>query len=501
MKHLRKIALLSTAMSPLLLAAPMPANAEPPIRLAQEGAPGAAPSAPPSQEKKKEEEGRPAPPQRPAAPPAAAPRPAPPAPPAAAPPAPQAPSQAPGEGAPRRQPQAAPQPSQSPAPPQTREQRGPRPQEIEPAPQPQPQQQIQPAPQPRGERSSPRPEGTPSAAPQTQSRDPRERRPATAAPLPPPPALPNAAPINPAQRSEGPRNLRDFREQRREVQQNGRTIITEPGRVIVRDGGQTIIRHNEVDRFRYGARDVQVRPGRDSTRTVIVRPDGSQIVNITTPDGRLLRRVRRLPDGREIIIIDNAPRGRSTIGGYFLDIAPPVVRIPRERYVVEAEEADEALIYETLMAPPVMALERPYSLDEVRYNYPLLERMRRVDLNTITFDTGSWDVTPEQGRRLGVIADAISRAIERNPAEVFLIEGHTDAVGADIDNLSLSDRRAESVAEVLAQEFGVPPENLVTQGYGEQYLKVPTDGPERANRRVTVRRITPLLAGGNPPPR
>jgi outer membrane protein OmpA-like peptidoglycan-associated protein len=50
---------------------------------------------------------------------------------------------------------------------------------------------------------------------------------------------------------------------------------------------------------------------------------------------------------------------------------------------------------------------------------------------------------------------------------------------------------------VLSEQFGVPAENLTTQGYGEQYLKVPTPGPERANRRVTVRRITPLLTGQN----
>jgi outer membrane protein OmpA-like peptidoglycan-associated protein len=35
----------------------------------------------------------------------------------------------------------------------------------------------------------------------------------------------------------------------------------------------------------------------------------------------------------------------------------------------------------------------------------------------------------------------------------------------------------------------------VTQGYGEQYLKVLTSGPERQNRRAAVRRLTPLLAG------
>jgi outer membrane protein OmpA-like peptidoglycan-associated protein len=87
--------------------------------------------------------------------------------------------------------------------------------------------------------------------------------------------------------------------------------------------------------------------------------------------------------------------------------------------------------------------------------------------------------------------------VAQNPSEVFLIEGHTDAVGVDVDNLSLSDRRAESVAVILSEQFQVPGENLTTQGYGEQYLKVPTDAPERLNRRVTVRRITPLLTGQN----
>ena len=87
--------------------------------------------------------------------------------------------------------------------------------------------------------------------------------------------------------------------------------------------------------------------------------------------------------------------------------------------------------------------------------------------------------------------------VQRNPNEVFLVEGHTDAVGNDVDNLSLSDRRAESVAVILSQNFQVPPENLTTQGYGAQQLKVQTPGPSRENRRVTIRRITPLLTGSS----
>ena len=86
-------------------------------------------------------------------------------------------------------------------------------------------------------------------------------------------------------------------------------------------------------------------------------------------------------------------------------------------------------------------------------------------------------------------------ALGAGAREVFLIEGHTDATGPDDENLSLSDRRAETVAVALSEQFQVPAENLTTQGYGEQYLKVATDGPERQNRRVTARRITPLLTG------
>ena len=86
--------------------------------------------------------------------------------------------------------------------------------------------------------------------------------------------------------------------------------------------------------------------------------------------------------------------------------------------------------------------------------------------------------------------------IARNPDEIFLIEGHTDAVGSNEANLLLSDRRAEAVAVALSEDFDIPPENLVTQGYGEEYLKVETYGPERENRRVAVRRITPLLRAG-----
>jgi outer membrane protein OmpA-like peptidoglycan-associated protein len=118
----------------------------------------------------------------------------------------------------------------------------------------------------------------------------------------------------------------------------------------------------------------------------------------------------------------------------------------------------------------------------------------RIDLDTITFEFGSATIGNNQMGALEQLGDAMEEVIAENPDEVYLIEGHTDAVGSDTDNLILSDQRAEAVAVALSQNFDIPPENLVTEGYGEQYLKVRTESAERENRRVTVRRITPLLA-------
>ena len=79
-----------------------------------------------------------------------------------------------------------------------------------------------------------------------------------------------------------------------------------------------MIRHNEVDRFRYGARDIQTRTVGNETRTVVIRPDGTQIITVVGRDGQLLRRIRRDQRGREIIIIDNSYRDPRGGGGFYV---------------------------------------------------------------------------------------------------------------------------------------------------------------------------------------
>ena len=289
-------------------------------------------------------------------------------------------------------------------------------------------------------------------------------------------------------------NIKDLNSQRRERTEGGRTIIEEPDhRQIVREGGQAFVRHDENERlfrFEEGRRE---RRG-DGMYSIFARPGGDEIITVTDDDGRLVRRFRRDRDGREFILIDNRrPRGEAI----FLNLPPPIIGIPQDQYIVDTAVAPEPFIYQTLAAPPLMAIERPYSLDEIRNNVTLRDRMRRIDVDTITFDFGSWEVSPDQVARLQMVAQAIQDVIARNPNEVFLVEGHTDAVGNDVDNLSLSDRRAETVASILTESFQIPPENLTSQGYGSHFLKIPTPEANRQNRRVTLRRITPLLNGPN----
>lgn len=307
----------------------------------------------------------------------------------------------------------------------------------------------------------------------------------------------------------GPANISILQKERvRTTDGAGRTVIREPGnRTIVKQGNTRIIVNNQaahIKHFYPGARTTPLANG--ISQTTYIRGDGVRVFTETDRHGRIVRRFGRGPGGRDIVYIDNRRFYRNLglgvgIGalgiGIALALAPPAVALPRERYIIDYDRASDDDIYEALSAPPIERLEREYSLDEIRYNETLRARMRRVDVDSVTFETGSFEISESQYPKLERIARAMARVMERNPSETFLIEGHTDAVGNDEDNLSLSDRRAEAVAQVLTEYFSIPLENIVTQGYGEQYLKISTSEPERQNRRVTIRAIAALMSKNN----
>lgn len=484
MRSIRSLLLASTALFVVATSLP-PAQAavmERPLVVAQAPAQPADPDKTPQQQRNQQKPGqqpakpqaqKPAPPQQPAKPQAQ--KPAQPTPPNAGQPKPpvhpqaQAPAGKPAQPAPQ---QPAAKPAGQPQTPTAQQPvKPPAPTTQQPGKPPAPAAQQQPGKPPAPATRQPAPAGRTVVAP-------------------PPPHPRDASDYIRRDNGQPGRKLEDLRRERQESREGNRVIIREGSRTIVREDNRVIIRHSEVDRFAIGAVNVRVDRRGATTETIVERPGGVRIINVVDADGRLLRRARRDRDGREFVLINNVYTGPRV--NLFVDLPPPVIHIPRERYIVELDRAPPAMIYDVLVAPPVERIEHRYTLEQVRYSAPLRERMPRVDLD-VNFETGSWQILPAQMARLAALADGLNRAIAKNPREVFLIEGYTDAVGATDDNLSLSDRRAEAVAVALTEQFQVPTENLVTQGYGEQNLKVPTQGPEPLNRRVSVRRITPLI--------
>ena len=288
-----------------------------------------------------------------------------------------------------------------------------------------------------------------------------------------------------------------IRERRRP---QGADVVKQFGdRVILQFNNQTFVESNEAPRITRGARDVyyeDLSGGR--TRETVERDNGVRVVTIRNRYGDVIQRSRVMPDGREYILSYVDERQYQDDGDWRDpgdDLPPMRLTIPRRDYILDSQDVESDDDYYTFLEqPPVERVQRLYSIDEVKRSARVRDIARRIDLDTLNFDFGSATISDTEVQKLDGVASAMEKLLKKNPAETFLIEGHTDAVGTPEANLALSDRRAEAVAEALTNAFGIPAENLTTQGYGEEYLKVNTPGPNRENRRVAIRRITSLVA-------
>ena len=227
----------------------------------------------------------------------------------------------------------------------------------------------------------------------------------------------------------------------------------------------------------------------------MTRPNGTKIVTVRDKYGNVLQRSKILKNGREILLSTFDPNDDDLENWRDPgdDLPPLRLTIPASDYILDADSADDEEVTDFLDQPPVERIKRIYTVDEVKRSARLRDTVRRLEVGGLTFDSGKATISRNQVGALSKVADAMQKMLDRNPGEVFLIEGHTDAVGSDISNLVLSDNRAATVARILTDFYDIPAENLVTQGYGERFLKVKTDAAEPLNRRVVIKRITPLI--------
>ncbi len=105
------------------------------------------------------------------------------------------------------------------------------------------------------------------------------------------------------------------------------------------------------------------------------------------------------------------------------------------------------------------------------------------DVNEYTLKTGAQD-------NLVKIADVVRQYPDFN----IQVEGHTDSTGTEAYNQTLSERRAQSVADFLVGQ-GLDPTRIYAVGYGEMRPVATNDTAEgrQQNRRVELH-ITPRKA-------
>lgn len=124
---------------------------------------------------------------------------------------------------------------------------------------------------------------------------------------------------------------------------------------------------------------------------------------------------------------------------------------------------------------------------------PRVEYIERMLLETglfqavdVLFETGQSTLLSFSEETLNKMGDVLTNY----PSLALVIEGHTDSIGVDDFNQTLSEARAASVRTYLLTNFpAVDPERLTTQGFGETQPVAPNtmETGRALNRRVVFR--------------
>lgn len=133
------------------------------------------------------------------------------------------------------------------------------------------------------------------------------------------------------------------------------------------------------------------------------------------------------------------------------------------------------------------SLHKPFLLDIALTPIPAaagmgdLPKADPVILKNVFFETGSAELKKESQVELS----RLKKLLDVNPALHIQINGHTDDVGAESDNLTLSENRAKAVYSFLVAQ-GIAANRLKYKGFGESapIADNATEGGKRQNRRT-----------------
>ncbi len=102
----------------------------------------------------------------------------------------------------------------------------------------------------------------------------------------------------------------------------------------------------------------------------------------------------------------------------------------------------------------------------------------------IVFDYNSAELTAEAKNQLKPVGEALASGKLSNLG--FIVEGHTDAVGGQSYNKTLSEQRAASVKYFLVHSFNINSSAIQVVGKGKSDLLDPNHPDSEVNRRVRI---------------
>lgn len=165
----------------------------------------------------------------------------------------------------------------------------------------------------------------------------------------------------------------------------------------------------------------------------------------------------------------------------------------RELADARTEEAELARREAQALKAQVAELQSELSDLETRET----ERGVVVTVGDVLFEVNKADLKAGAIRNLDTLVEFLQGYPDRN----IRVEGHTDSTGAADYNLGLSQRRAQSVRDLLVDR-GIGPGRITTEGLGEEYPVASnnTDAGRQQNRRVEIILLKPGVDPDTPPP-
>lgn len=182
----------------------------------------------------------------------------------------------------------------------------------------------------------------------------------------------------------------------------------------------------------------------------------------------------RSADGAEHVVV--LVSRTSTTGFVQIDVAGPAGAVDRSEFSTSGPADPPAAPVAAETASPVSAPAGAPGL------VAALTADGRVALDDLLFQSGSAELGAGEFASLVALASWL----KDNPAARVTLVGHTDALGPLAVNVSISRQRAQSVAERLAERYGVDPAQLQAEGVGflaPRASNLTPEGRDR-NRRV-----------------